>query len=97
MNIYHNLKTQELISKKITNAIRTVAGELKLELHEPVFKGNEWSYLEDCLDSGYVSSMWHYLERFEKQISDFTGSKYSVAVSNIAKRIINVPSGVGVI
>ena len=80
MNIYHNLKPGETISQKIVNAIRTVAGEAKVALHEPIFKGNEWSYLKDCLDSGYVSSIGQYVEQFENQVCEFTGSKYAVAV-----------------
>ena len=68
MNIYRNLKPGETISQKIVNAIRTVTGEAKVALHEPIFKGNEWSYLKDCLDSGYVSSIGQYVERFENRI-----------------------------
>ncbi len=80
MNIYQNLKNQEIISRKIIGAIRDALGEAKLGLHEPVFQGKEWDYLKDCLDSGYVSSIGQYVERFEKQISEFTNSKYAVAV-----------------
>lgn len=51
-------------------------------LHEPCFSGNEWTYVKDCLDSGWVSSAGSYVERFEQALSAYTGIKYAVAVVN---------------
>nr|WP_227762475.1 LegC family aminotransferase [Zhaonella formicivorans] len=51
-------------------------------LHEPVFTGNEWAYIKDCLDTGWVSSVGKYVELFEKQLADYTGVKHAVAVMN---------------
>jgi perosamine synthetase len=50
-------------------------------LHEPVFLGNEWRNLKDCLDSGWVSSAGSYVDRFERELGDHVGG-YAIAVSN---------------
>ena len=34
-------------------------------LHEPVFRGNEKKYLEECIDSTYVSSVGPFVDKFE--------------------------------
>lgn len=51
-------------------------------LHEPKFEGNEWNYVKECLDTGWVSSAGKYVERFEHDLAAFTGSAYAVAVVN---------------
>ncbi len=53
-----------------------------IPLHEPCFKGNEKKYLVDCIDTGYVSSVGRYVDRFEEMLTDFTGAKHAVAVVN---------------
>jgi len=55
----------------------------KIQLHEPYFKGsNAYRYLKECIDSGWVSSNGKWVTEFERLISEFTGSKYAIAVSN---------------
>ena len=52
-------------------------------LHEPYFIGSRaYEYIKDCLDSGWVSSSGRWVSTFENLISEYTGSKYSIAVSN---------------
>jgi len=53
-----------------------------IALHEPCFNGHEWNYLKNCLDSGWVSSVGPYVDRFEKDLAEYTGVKYAVAVVN---------------
>ena len=53
-----------------------------IPLSEPVIKGNEWKYAKDCLDTGWVSSVGGYVDRFERMISDYTGIRYAVAAIN---------------
>ncbi len=53
-----------------------------LALHEPCFRGREWQYVKDCLDTGWVSSVGQYVNRFEEQLVDITGSRYAVATSS---------------
>ena len=40
-----------------------------LPLHEPRFAGNEWTYVKDCLDTGWVSSAGAYVGRFEADLA----------------------------
>ncbi|MGO7134355.1 LegC family aminotransferase [Rhizobium leguminosarum] len=66
----------------IVGAIEEVLGPVKADLHAPVFAGNEWTYLKDCLDSTFVSSVGAYVDRFERDLATFTGSAHAVAVVN---------------
>ena len=51
-------------------------------LHEPVFNGNEKKYLEECIDSTYVSSVGPFVDKFEKLINDITNTNRTTAVVN---------------
>lgn len=51
-------------------------------LHEPLFNGNEREYLTECIDSSYVSSVGKFVDRFERELADFTGAGRAVAVVN---------------
>ena len=53
-----------------------------IPLHEPLFNGNEKKYLNDCIDSTYVSSVGKYVDIFEKQFTKKVGSKYAIATVN---------------
>ncbi len=53
-----------------------------IALSEPEISGNEWKYIKECLDSGWVSSAGSYVDRFEKRLAGYVGSKYAVAVVN---------------
>jgi perosamine synthetase len=68
--------------EEILAAIRRVVGRERAVLHEPSFLGNEWSYLKECLDSTFVSSVGKFVDRFELDLAAFTGAKHAVAVVN---------------
>jgi len=53
-----------------------------IHLHEPKFVGNERKYLLDAMDSTLVSQIGPYVDRFENDMSLFTGTKKTVAVAN---------------
>lgn len=53
-----------------------------IPLHEPRFVGNEKKYLNDCIDSSFVSSVGKYVGEFEKMVAEYTGAKYAVATVN---------------
>lgn len=53
-----------------------------INLHEPLIKGNEWRYVKNCLNKGWVSSSGNYVNLFEKKIAKYTGSKYAIACVN---------------
>ena len=63
--------------------IRSIYGDDGvIPLHEPRFIGNEKEYLNDCIDSTFVSSTGVYVDEFEEKIAKYTGAKYAVATCN---------------
>ncbi|MDA8869495.1 LegC family aminotransferase [Methylophilaceae bacterium] len=69
--------------KNIINFIKEVfKNEDFIPLHEPTFVGNEKKYLNECIDSTFVSSIGRFVEDFEKKIADYTGAKFCVATCN---------------
>ena len=54
----------------------------KISLSVPSLKGNELKYVRDCIETEWVSSAGKYVDLFEKKISEYTGSKYSIACVN---------------
>lgn len=53
-----------------------------IPLHEPRFVGNEKKYLEECIDSTFVSSVGKFVDQFELEVANFTGAKYAIATVN---------------
>jgi len=53
-----------------------------LLLSGPNIAGNEWKYIKECLDTGWVSSVGSYVTKFENMLAEFAGCKYGVATSN---------------
>lgn len=53
-----------------------------LALHEPLFVGNEKKYMEECIDSTFVSSVGKFVDRFEEDMARFTGAKKAVVCVN---------------
>lgn len=48
----------------------------------PEIRGNEWSYVRECLDTGWVSSSGLFVDRFERTLAEYIGARYAVAVVN---------------
>lgn len=69
---------------EITNVVREVVKNPSgnIALHEPMFNGNEWRYVKECLDTRWVSSVGKYVDLFEKKLVDYTGVKHAVVVIN---------------
>lgn len=57
-------------------------GSNRVALHEPRFAGNEWAYVKECLDTGWVSSVGKFVDRFEADLAAYTGTKHAIAVVN---------------
>lgn len=72
------------LSQRILQKLRTALPDSALQypLHEPDFSGNEKRYVEDCITTGWVSSVGEYVTRFEKKLADFTGAKHVIATVN---------------
>ena len=54
----------------------------KTYLYEPVTGRDEKKFVNDCLDSNWISSKGKYIKKFEKKFSNFVKIKYSITVSN---------------
>jgi aminotransferase in exopolysaccharide biosynthesis len=53
-----------------------------IPLHTPTFSGNEREYVNNTLDSTFVSSVGKYVDQFEQQIEKFTGTAKAIATVN---------------
>jgi len=70
------------LGENVTAAIKSVVGPGPVALHEPSFDGNESIYLQECLDSTYVSSVGKFVDQFEVELANFTGAKYAISLVN---------------
>ncbi|MFC1674054.1 LegC family aminotransferase [Pseudomonadota bacterium] len=68
----------------ILNAVTGALGPVDAftPLHEPEFSGNESKYVQDCIDTGWVSSVGAYVDRIEADLCAYTGAKHAVAMVN---------------
>lgn len=70
-----------------------------IPLHAPVFPGREKEYVADTIDSTFVSSVGAYVDRFEQDMANYTGSPKAVATVNgtaalhIALKLAGVEAG----
>jgi len=70
------------LAETLVSALRDVTGSAPVPLHAPEFKGQEWAYLKECLDSTFVSSVGQFVDRFEDDLAVYTGARHAVAVMN---------------
>jgi aminotransferase in exopolysaccharide biosynthesis len=93
------MKIAPTLPSDVARALQSVVGERPVALHSPTFEGNEWLYLKECLDSTYVSSVGKFVDRFEHDLSKYTGAKYAISVVNgtaalqIALKLAGVKAG----
>tara|TARA_Y100001934_G_scaffold272842_1_gene361853 strand:+ start:12741 stop:13961 length:1221 start_codon:yes stop_codon:yes gene_type:complete len=75
-----------VISQRISSILEDVIGgadqERPIPLHEPYLGREEQIHLEECLESGWVSSAGPFIETFEQDIGVFTGAPNVVATVN---------------
>ena len=77
--------------------------QITIPLAEPYLGGNEWAYVKECLDTGWVSSVGSFVTRFEAAIATTVGTHYAVATTNgtaalhLALRAIGVAQGDAVV
>ncbi len=74
--------TLKTLPELVTQAIHNVIGNGPTKLHEPTFDGNETNYVQDCIESTYVSSVGKYVDQFEIELAKYTGAKYAVSLVN---------------
>lgn len=77
--------------------------KIRVPLSIPHVEGNAWRYLKDCLDTGWVSSVGSYVDRFESGLARYSGSRHAVAGASgtaclhVALKVFGVGPGDGVI
>jgi len=54
----------------------------KIPIYEPSLSGNEKKYVNECLDSSWISSRGEFINKFEQEFIHYIGSKHAVSVSN---------------
>jgi aminotransferase in exopolysaccharide biosynthesis len=70
-----------------------------IPLHEPRFRGNEKKYLNETIDSTFVSSVGAYVDKFEEMMTQITSTQKAVAVVNgtagiqVGLRLVGVKTG----
>ena len=72
------------LALEIVAKLREVLGNktASVPLHEPRFGKNETRYVQECIESTFVSSVGKFVDRFEASLAEYTGSRYAVAVVN---------------
>jgi perosamine synthetase len=67
-----------------------------IPVNEPLLNGNEKKYLNECIDTGWISSEGPFIKRFEEGMANYVNRKYAVAVTNgtaaleIAVKVLNI-------
>jgi perosamine synthetase len=56
--------------------------EIKIPVYKPFLAGNEKKYVNECLDSSWISSKGKFIKQFEDTFADYIGIKYAASVSN---------------
>ena len=60
----------------------STSAESFIPLCVPEIRGNEWNYVKECLDTGWVSSAGPYVDRFEVELARFVGTRRAIATVN---------------
>lgn len=64
---------------QVTDFVHQLFGtEETVPLHAPLFIGNEKKYLNECIDTTFVSSIGKFVDRFEEEVAAYTGAKRAV-------------------
>lgn len=68
-----------------------------IPLSIPQLSGNEWAYVKECLDTGWVSSAGKFVGTFEERMAEYTGSGHAISCMNgtAALHVAQLLLGVG--
>lgn len=71
--------------------------EIKIPIYQPTLDGNEKKYVNECLDTSWISSRGKFIPLFEEKFADFVGTSHATAVSNgtVALHLALVTLGIG--
>lgn len=70
---------------------------IKIPVYQPSLTGNEKKYVNECLDSTWISSKGRFIGEFETKFAAYTGVRYAASVCNgtVALHLALVALGVG--
>lgn len=71
--------------------------EVKIPIYRPSLDGEEKKYVNECLDSSWISSKGYFVSEFEKEFAAYTDVKYSSTVCNgtVALHLALIALGIG--
>jgi len=67
-----------------------------IPVNEPLFLGNEKQYLNECIDTGWVSSEGPFVKKFEQSFASYLGLSHGVSVCNGTAAVETALYAVGV-
>jgi len=69
----------------------------KIPVYQPTLAGNEKKYVNECLDTNWISSKGKFVTEFEQKFSEYIGCKHSITVSNgtVAIHLALLALGIG--
>lgn len=70
----------------------------KIPVYQPILRGNEKKYVNECLESSWISSKGSFVRRFEEAFAAYTGAPHAVSVCNgtAALHLALIALGIGV-
>ncbi len=70
---------------------------MQIPVYQPSLRGNEKKYVNECLDSTWISSRGDFIARFEQSFADFTGVRFAASVCNgtVANHLALLALGLG--
>ncbi len=79
-----NMRPDDFDAERAIAAIESVVGDAPrpVPLHEPRFAGKEWDYVKETIDTGWVSSVGAYVDKFEKDLAEACEVPFAVATMN---------------
>jgi perosamine synthetase len=71
--------------------------KIKIPVYQPELNGNEKLYVNECLDTTWISSKGRFINEFESKFADFVGVNYAASVSNgtVALHLAMIALGIG--
>jgi len=71
--------------------------KMKYPVYQPVLSGNEKKYVNECLDSTWISSKGKFVNAFEEKFADYLGAGHATGVCNgtVALHLALVALGIG--
>ena len=77
--------------------MNTALPAITIPVYRPELGGNEMAYVQQCLESTWISSKGEFIERFQRDFACFIGAEHAVAVTNgtVALHLALLGLGIG--